>query len=314
MLPLQLATKMKEDASGKDEDTEDSNSVEEETEEDEDGDEGESEGDIFIEREEDRDDNREYNSEDKENNTHNETNEDKHDDGGKMSMVGTESGEDKDRKLEEKEETQVQECNQKTDMGDLISKNGGSNTNDLHTDEIKDDGVDDDIIVSVVTWNMAESSPSEEEANFLKAFRSVGGEGSDIVLIGTQETENVKPRRSEGSRSRELRRLAIKMLGKQYVPLAIHSLGGVQMALFCKRSILDDVEFVSVSDVPCGIGNVFHNKGAIGAYLKMKARNGPQQGDLKCQRKKSIKMLLVSCHLVSTISLDIQLCSQADAY
>ena len=46
-----------------------------------------------------------------------------------MSMVATESGEDKDRKLEEKEETQLQECviRRQIWMGDLISKNGGSN-------------------------------------------------------------------------------------------------------------------------------------------------------------------------------------------
>ena len=73
-------------------------------------------------------------------------------------------------------------------------------------------------------------------------------------------------------------------------------MGGVQFALFCKRSILSDLEHVSIADVACGIGNVFHNKGAIGAFIQMKARNGNVANPMK--RKKSIKMLLVACHLV----------------
>jgi hypothetical protein len=88
------------------------------------------------------------------------------------------------------------------------------------------------------------------------------------------------------------------MLGKKYVPLALHSLGGVQFALFCKRSILGDLEHVSIADVACGIGNVFHNKGAIGAFVQMKARNGSDTKGMK-KKKKSVKMLFVTCHLVS---------------
>ena len=102
------------------------------------------------------------------------------------------------------------------------------------------------ITVSVVTWNLAEASPSEDEARFIRRFRKAhpslspqeNRKGSDIVLIGGQETEDIKPRRAEGSRSRELRRLMIKMLGKEYVPIAIHSLGGVQFGLCVRREIL----------------------------------------------------------------------------
>jgi len=154
------------------------------------------------------------------------------------------------------------------------------------------------ITCSVVTWNLAESSPSEDEAAFIKQFRETKGSGSDFVIFGSQETENSKPRRAEGSRSKEIRRLLIKMLGKKYVPLALHSLGGVQFALFCKRSILGDLEHVSIADVACGIGNVFHNKGAIGAFVQMKARNGSDTKGMK-KKKKSVKMLFVTCHLVS---------------
>jgi hypothetical protein len=155
-----------------------------------------------------------------------------------------------------------------------------------------------EITCSVVTWNLAELSPTESDAAFIKSFREVGGNGSDFVLFGGQETENTKPRRTEGSRSRELRRILIKMLGKNYVPLALHSLGGVQFALFCKNTIVDELEHVSIADVACGIGNLFHNKGAIGAFVQMKARNTGTGGKDAINRKKSVKMLFVACHLV----------------
>ena len=154
-----------------------------------------------------------------------------------------------------------------------------------------------DLSVSIVTWNLAEESPSEEDASFIKRFRKHGDErenGSDIVLISGQECENIKPRRTEGRRSREYRRLMIKMLGKEYVPLALHLLGGIQFGLFCKRSLLADMEHVSVADVTCGIGNVFHNKGAIAAFVTLKAK--PESG-----RAKSLRMLFVTTHMAAHV-------------
>jgi hypothetical protein len=95
----------------------------------------------------------------------------------------------------------------------------------------------------------------------------------------------------------------IKMLGKNYVPLAIHSLGGIQFGLFCKRSILSEIEFVSVADVTCGIGNVFHNKGAIAAFLQMKSRDpaGFNAELATKHRAKSVKMLFVTAHLAAHV-------------
>jgi hypothetical protein len=161
----------------------------------------------------------------------------------------------------------------------------------------KDD--DADLSVSVVTWNLAEESPSEEDASFIKRFRKLGddrGRGSDIVLIAGQECENIKPRRTEGRRSREYRRLMIKMLGKKYIPIALHMLGGIQFGLFCKRSLLSDIEHISVADVTCGIGNIFHNKGAIAAFLTMKAKQ-PSNGRFS----KSLRMLFVTSHMAAHV-------------
>ena len=159
-----------------------------------------------------------------------------------------------------------------------------------------------DAVVSIVTWNLAEDSPLEEDAAFIRKFRKNGvlpNEGSDLVLISGQECENIKPRRSEGRRSREYRRLMIKMLGKEYVPLALHLLGGIQFGLFAKRSFLKEVQDVTVADVTCGIGNVLHNKGAIAAFVKVKARN-KIKGDNR-KREKSLKMVFIAAHLAAHV-------------
>ena len=157
--------------------------------------------------------------------------------------------------------------------------------------------VDDDCVtLSIVTWNLGEASPSEKECSFIKRFRKdTSGIGSDLVMIGAQECEDIKPRRTEGSRSRHLRRMGIMMLGEEYVPLAIHSLGGIQCAFYCHRDVLGDVEMISLADVTCGVGNVFHNKGAIGVYLKMKRHN--TENDMA----KSSRYLFVTGHLAAHV-------------
>jgi hypothetical protein len=163
---------------------------------------------------------------------------------------------------------------------------------------------DTDAIVSVVTWNLAEESPSEEDAAFIRKFRKSGisrGSGSDLVLVSGQECENIKPRRSEGSRSREFRRLTIKMLGKEYVPIALHLLGGIQFGLFAKRSFLKEIEDVSIADVTCGIGNVFHNKGAIAAFVQIKARNSSTGDSSEKPRSKSLRMMFVTAHMAAHV-------------
>ncbi|EJK77766.1 hypothetical protein THAOC_00383 [Thalassiosira oceanica] len=153
--------------------------------------------------------------------------------------------------------------------------------------------MDDDCLkLSVVTWNLAEKAPPEEDAAFFRRFRKDSeGEGSDLVLIGAQECEEIKPRRTEGHRSRHLRRLGIMMLGKDYVPLAIHSLGGIQCALYCHRDRLGDVEMINIADVTCGVGNVLHNKGAIGLFLKMKCNSSGRAS----------RILLVTGHLAAHV-------------
>jgi len=48
------------------------------------------------------------------------------------------------------------------------------------------------------------------------------------------QLENIKPRRHEGSRSREWRRLLLKRLSKTHVMVTQHVLGGMQLAIFVR--------------------------------------------------------------------------------
>ena len=173
-------------------------------------------------------------------------------------------------------------------------------TIEITSDELEEEKMDDDdcLTMSIVTWNLAEAAPSEKEASFFKQFRKNNGVGgSDLVMINAQECEEIKPRRAEGHRSRHIRRMGIMMLGKEYVPLAIHSLGGIQCALYCHRDVLGDVELINIADVTCGVGNVLHNKGAIGVYLKMKHKSSSDdKGTVKSSR-----MLLITGHLAAHV-------------
>ena len=64
----------------------------------------------------------------------------------------------------------------------------------------------DSVQVCVVTWNLAEASPPARDVEFVRS----ASKGSDLVAVGVQEIENLKPRRREGRRTREWRRLLIR--------------------------------------------------------------------------------------------------------
>jgi len=138
--------------------------------------------------------------------------------------------------------------------------------------------------IGVVTYNLGASLlPPHGSLPFLLPL----SHRCDVLSINTQETEPVKPRRAEGSRSVRLRRLVIKALmggngngsgngrgkgggGEGWIPLAIHSMGGMQSMLFVREGIRDRVRNVVVEDVSTGIGNVVVNKGGIGVFVTLK--------------------------------------------
>mmetsp|Transcript_9069 Transcript_9069/g.11703 ORF Transcript_9069/g.11703 Transcript_9069/m.11703 type:complete len:482 (-) Transcript_9069:148-1593(-) len=168
-------------------------------------------------------------------------------------------------------------------------------TNIVQEDDDDEEKEENVITVTCLTWNLAETYPADQtkHVDFLKSLR-----GSDLISACLQETENAKPRRQEGSRSRSIRRALIQGFGKEYVPIVMHSLGGLQLIVFAnKRTMLHRLDYVSVADVACGVGNVFHNKGAIGAFIGAKGFHGDH---LDGERQR--KLLLVSSHLAAHAS------------
>lgn len=122
--------------------------------------------------------------------------------------------------------------------------------------------------LSLVTWNFAEQCPGSEDAAFLKKFR----DRSDIVVLGVQECEDIKPRRHEGHRSRAWRDLQKKTFGKGYKCVAQHRMGGLQIAVYGNKKACKLIQGMQILDVACGVGNVLTNKGGICVLLRIKGQ------------------------------------------
>jgi hypothetical protein len=121
--------------------------------------------------------------------------------------------------------------------------------------------------VACVTWNLQEMTPLVEDCKYLQTFRS-----KDLIVVGVQECENLKPRRSEGSRSRALKRqlratlggsvIYLYLLGGQihsfscfnwcvlgstHVQKAAHKMGGLQIFVYMKKTFKQEVQGASSS-------------------------------------------------------------------
>lgn len=125
-------------------------------------------------------------------------------------------------------------------------------------------GIEQDAVsVAVVTWNLGAKSPSEKlDCGFLKSLAS----SHDFIVMGCQEVEEVKPRRVEGRRSRYLYALARRLFSKKLGFRRVWRLasGGIHMIIATK---LRQVSLAASTDVACGVGNVWRNKGAVCALV-----------------------------------------------
>lgn len=158
---------------------------------------------------------------------------------------------------------------------------------------------------------MGEKSPPMSDVAMLAGL---GLDSSDLTVLGVQEVENLKPRRHEGSRSREWRRLVLKTLGRTHALLSLTSLGGLQLAVLAKcvglifggcvciwvcgglgstpdahastpnhgshhrKSLVPHLSPLHICEVPCGVGNVLHNKGAQAALFRVGVDRSRQHG------------------------------------
>ena len=123
--------------------------------------------------------------------------------------------------------------------------------------------------VSVITWNLAEKVPSSSSSHqFLAQYRT-----SDIIVLGVQECENVKPRRHEGHRSKGWKAIQLSYFpSKRFHCFAQHKMGGLQISVFIKRSLKKKVQGIQLLDVACGVGNVVANKGAVCCLLRIHSK------------------------------------------
>ena len=62
------------------------------------------------------------------------------------------------------------------------------------------------------------------------------------------------------------------LLGKQYDCIAQHKMGGLQIAVHVKKTIVKKIIGIQLIDVACGVGNLLTNKGAVCVLLRIKGK------------------------------------------
>ncbi len=140
------------------------------------------------------------------------------------------------------------------------------NQNEIQQETSTETSFENQLKVGIMTWNLAERSPSLSDCAFLKEFQQ---QSCDIIALGIQECENIKPRRHEGRRSQKWRELMTKTLqssvkeGGGYELFAHHKLGGMQLTLFINKKAKELIDGIQTIEVACGIGNLLSNKGGI---------------------------------------------------
>lgn len=118
--------------------------------------------------------------------------------------------------------------------------------------------------IGVVTWNMAERSPLRSDCNFLHDY-----DDCDVIALGLQECEDIRPRRREGRRLRKWRELRDSVYRKDFQCVREVKLGGLHLSLLIKKSKLRILKRAKTFAIPCGVGNILANKGAVGVILRL---------------------------------------------
>lgn len=120
--------------------------------------------------------------------------------------------------------------------------------------------------IAVMTWNLAEKSPTLNDCAFIRNLTKY-----DVIVLGLQECEDVRPRRTEGRRSRKWRELRNTIIPKRnFECLGEHKLGGIQLAIYVNKAASKLIEGVQTIEVACGVGNVLTNKGAVCMLLRFR--------------------------------------------
>eukprot|EP01037_Dinobryon_pediforme_P035767 gene35767-42340_t len=91
--------------------------------------------------------------------------------------------------------------------------------------------------IGVVTWNMAERSPLRSDCNFLHDY-----DDCDVIALGLQECEDIRNGESYGT---------------AYIEKTFN------------KSKLRILKRAKTFAIPCGVGNILANKGAVGVILRL---------------------------------------------
>jgi len=124
----------------------------------------------------------------------------------------------------------------------------------------------DQLSVACVTWNLAESLPKMKDISFLRALR-----GCQVVTVGVQECQSViyHSFSSDQLSPVDVWLVMVKnALGEGFTLAASRAMGAIHVCVFVRHDVIDCVSNVSTAFVPCGIGNVMYNKGAVGVSMK----------------------------------------------
>lgn len=126
----------------------------------------------------------------------------------------------------------------------------------------------DHMSLTCFTWNLASRSVGHSECEAILQ----GDVNTDVLVLGFQEVEELKPRRKEGHNSVYLRKRLIKALpNHSLVSLTTH--GSQQLFIFVRSEFVSLIQLVKQWKVTCGVGNIIQNKGALGIAVQVGTRH-----------------------------------------
>lgn len=117
-----------------------------------------------------------------------------------------------------------------------------------------------EVKVLCMTWNLAGKLPDAREIWFMREFID-----SQIVVIGLQEFQPsiVTSEKNQRPSLDIWNAMVSSTLGARFSLAGTRSMGAIGISCFSRDDVFHQVADVATAVVPCGIGNVFYNKGAV---------------------------------------------------
>lgn len=110
-----------------------------------------------------------------------------------------------------------------------------------------------------------------ERITFLRDLRK-----AHVVAVAVQESQPVMYRNRDSTKLAPVdvwQTMVKATLGQRFSIIASKVMGAIHLCVFGRIDIMEFVTDVSTGMVPCGIGNVMHNKGAVGVAFTMNEKS-----------------------------------------